>query len=135
MFGFIFPTIRRLSERVELLERDLAETRMRRPIYLGDYTAMATLARTGQKIFVDTRDRTMVPHILHDGRWEDWVVGAFLDELRPGMTVLDVGASFGCFALPAAAAVGPSGRFMPSRQIRRSAKSCGIPRGSMACGT
>ncbi len=34
----------------------------------------------------------------------------FLQTLKPGMTVLDVGASWGAFALPAAKKVGPTGR-------------------------
>lgn len=108
MFEFL-GSRRRLEARVAQLEHALLDQRPP-PIYLGSHTAMGVLARTGQKIFVDTRDRSMVPHILHDGLWEDWVVGAFLAETRPGMTVLDVGASFGCFALPAAAAVGSGGR-------------------------
>jgi FkbM family methyltransferase len=42
--------------------------------------------------------------------YEPWVVPYFLETCRPGMTVLDIGASWGAFALPAARRVGETGR-------------------------
>jgi FkbM family methyltransferase len=41
--------------------------------------------------------------------YEPWVLPYFLDQCRPGGVVLDVGASVGAFALPAARRVGPEG--------------------------
>jgi FkbM family methyltransferase len=43
------------------------------------------------------------------GFYEDGLTRAFLDLLRPGMTVFDVGAHFGYFSLLACALTGPSG--------------------------
>ncbi|MGE5268051.1 MAG: FkbM family methyltransferase [Thiohalocapsa sp.] len=42
--------------------------------------------------------------------YEGWVLPYFLDKCRDGMTVLDVGASWGVYALPAAKRVRPNGR-------------------------
>jgi FkbM family methyltransferase len=42
--------------------------------------------------------------------YEPWVIPYFLETCRPGMTVLDIGASWGAFALPAARRVGETGR-------------------------
>ena len=42
--------------------------------------------------------------------WEPRLYERFKAALRPGMVVLDVGASFGLYSLAAARAVGPSGR-------------------------
>ena len=42
--------------------------------------------------------------------YEPWVLPYFLDLLRPGMSVVDFGASLGTFTIPAARRVGPSGK-------------------------
>jgi len=44
--------------------------------------------------------------------YEPWVLPYFLDYCRPGMTVLDIGASWGVFSLPAARRVGQHGRVL-----------------------
>jgi FkbM family methyltransferase len=44
--------------------------------------------------------------------YEPWVLPYFLDRCRPGMTVVDVGASWGAFALPAARRVGETGKII-----------------------
>lgn len=68
--------------------------------YLGDHRA---IARTvfGHKIYVDTRDEAIAPHLLLDGQWEEWV-GTALDHFLPGSVFLDVGANFGWYSLRAA---------------------------------
>ncbi len=51
--------------------------------------------------------------------WEAPLYTAFKEALRPAMTVLDVGASFGLYAIAAARLVGPAGRvfaFEPARE-------------------
>src|SRR5690348_10039242 len=56
-------------------------------------------------------DHWVITKQLLDGKdYEPWVLDYFLQTLKPGMTVLDVGASWGAFALPAAKKVGPTGR-------------------------
>ena len=48
--------------------------------------------------------------ILHRGQYEPVETEMVLDRLKPGMTVIDVGANIGHYAMIAAAALGPSGR-------------------------
>ena len=56
-------------------------------------------------------DHWVITKQLQDGKdYEPWVLDYFLQTLKPGMTVLDVGASWGAFALPAAKKVGAKGR-------------------------
>lgn len=115
MFESIFGHRRRVVGRLERIERALDELRRaataprQSAVYLGDHQALTKL-RSGERIFVDTRDCMMVPSILLDGVWEDYLVDAFVGTLQKGMTVLDVGASYGVFTLPAATAVGRGGK-------------------------
>jgi len=73
---------------------------MRPAIYLGDHTVLA-VTHWGDKIYVDTRDTSLAPHLMLDGMWEEWVTKAFLAKLSeaPGATVIDVGANFGWYTL------------------------------------
>lgn len=68
--------------------------------YLGDHVAL-TMTKYGQKIYVDTRDISISPHILMQGDWEPWVTTAWMRAVKPGMTVVDVGANCGWFSLQA----------------------------------
>lgn len=71
---------------------------------------------------------------LDDGKdYEPWVLDYFLQILKPGMTVLDVGASWGAFALPAARKVGAAGKVIAiemsagnGRVLLESAKASGV---------
>jgi FkbM family methyltransferase len=78
-------------------------------VYLGDYTALTLLERR-LMIFVDTRGTDVAPHLLMRGYWERNYTTLFESLIRPGDTVLDLGANLGVYALLAAAATGPSGR-------------------------
>lgn len=68
--------------------------------YCGDFTALTT-TRFGDKIYVDTRDTSLAPHLLVAGDWEPWVTGAFHDVLmrHPKSVVIDVGANVGWYTL------------------------------------
>ena len=80
-------------------------------VYLGDHKA---LARTiyGHKIFVDTRDIGLTPHIMLDGVWKQWVTDTLRAIIKPRMTVVDIGANVGYHALLAAALVGQHGKLI-----------------------
>ncbi len=77
--------------------------------YLGDNLAL-TRVLDNFKMYVDTRDIGLAPHLLLEGNWEMWVTKAFQQLLRPGMTVVDVGANIGYYTLLASAGVGLKGR-------------------------
>ena len=80
----------------------------RQSIYLGNNRALTKTA-FGHKIVVDTRDLSLAPHILLDGVWESWITKVFLDFVRPGMSVIDIGANVGFYSLLAADRIGENG--------------------------
>jgi FkbM family methyltransferase len=99
--------------------------------YMGDGVVLAHVQ--GFKMFLPADDNTMAPHLILEGIWEQWVMNCFLRVLRPGMTVVDVGANVGYYTLLAARAVGPGGRvhaFEPEplnfRLLKRSLMANGL---------
>lgn len=77
--------------------------------YLGDATVLTRfLGRP--KIFLSTRDLGFACHVMLDGYWEIWLTLFFARLLKPGMTVVDVGANFGYYTVLFGDAVGASGR-------------------------
>jgi FkbM family methyltransferase len=68
--------------------------------YCGDYTALTT-TKWGAKIYVDTRDITIAPHIMLQGDWEPWITNCMsvLLQKHPGCTFIDVGANVGWYTL------------------------------------
>ena len=81
----------------------------RMAVYLGNNRAL-TKTIYGQKMLVDTRDISLAPHILLDGYWEKWITNVFLESVRPGMNVVDVGANIGFYSLLAAKNIGNDGQ-------------------------
>jgi FkbM family methyltransferase len=79
------------------------------PIYLGDHTALCRMLGL-YKIYLDTTDTGFASHLLLDGFWEMWLTIFFTRTVRPGMTIIDVGANFGYYTLLFGALVGPQGR-------------------------
>ncbi|PWS34044.1 hypothetical protein DFH01_27330 [Falsiroseomonas bella] len=77
--------------------------------YLGDQRALAVTGG-GHKIFLDTRDVGLTPHIALDGIWEVHIEKLVRRLLRPAATVVEVGANMGYHTLSMAEAVGPTGR-------------------------
>lgn len=75
--------------------------------YLGDHTIlMKTLHDT--YMFLDPRDGVNLGILLW-GQWEEWVTRQFISAIKPGMTVLDLGAHSGYFSVLAGVRVGPNG--------------------------
>lgn len=68
------------------------------------------LTASGLKMYVDSRDVSISPHLILDGVWEEWTEAVLRRLLRQGMSVIEVGANVGYFTLTMARAVGPTGR-------------------------
>jgi FkbM family methyltransferase len=68
-------------------------------VYLGDYTAICKVD-LGCKMYVDTRDQSLAPHLLVEGVWETWVTNVIRKYLR-GAVFIDVGANFGWYSCAA----------------------------------
>lgn len=76
--------------------------------YHGDHTSLCRVL--GQLLmYVDTRDRSLAPHLLSRGYWEMWVTQAIAAYVKPGMSCIDVGANCGYFTLLLAELVGERG--------------------------
>ncbi len=93
---------------VGLVRRADQGNNIRSAVYLGEHLAIAHVLDRF-KMYVDTRDISLAPHLLLEGYWEMWITKIFCDLLRPGITVVDVGANVGYYALLAAAGVGLQG--------------------------
>jgi FkbM family methyltransferase len=85
------------------------ENNSRPMIFLGDNTAL-TRTIYNHKMYVDTRDISLAPHILLDGYWEMWITKIFISLIQPGMTVVDIGANIGYYSLIAGSHVGDKGK-------------------------
>ena len=64
----------------------------------------------GLTMYLNPRDRVITPSMLAYGTWEPVETSLLLDNLRPGDTVIDVGANVGYYTLLAARKVGPRGK-------------------------
>lgn len=98
--------VMRLKEVIDSLLKGAAGRGL---IYLGDYRAL-TRTIFGQKMFVDTRDISVGPHILMEGFWEMWITRVFRETIKKGMTVVEVGANIGYYTLLAAKQISSSGK-------------------------
>ncbi|WP_198375442.1 FkbM family methyltransferase [Neoroseomonas rubea] len=78
-------------------------------IYLGDNTAV-TFLEDGTRLMVDTRSLDIGVHLLTLGQWEPAYTALFRRLVRPGDTVLDLGANLGVYTMLAARLTGPGGR-------------------------
>lgn len=100
-----------------------------RSVYLGNDTALCRVLGR-YKMYVDTRDVSISSHLMLEGYWEMWVTEAMMRHVRPGMTVLDIGANLGYFTMLLADLVGPTGRvlaFEPNPEMAgRARRSVGL---------
>jgi FkbM family methyltransferase len=102
------------KDEIELSSRAAAKA-----IYVGEHTAICRVLEH-YKMYVDTRDMGIVPHLMMDGFWESWVTAFVSKMIRPGMRIANVGASFGYYALLFADLVGNDGEvyaFEPNKEV------------------
>jgi FkbM family methyltransferase len=61
-------------------------------------------------MYVEMRDMSVAPFLTIEGRWEPVITKAFIERMKPGMVVVDVGANYGYYSLLAGSYVGWDGR-------------------------
>lgn len=78
-------------------------------LYIGNDTVLCkVLAR--HKMYVDTKDMGIAPHLIMDGYWESWLSLLMAQIIRPGFICLDIGANFGYFSILMSELAGETGR-------------------------
>lgn len=77
--------------------------------YLENNTALCRVL-TKFKIYVDTRDRGITPHLIMDGFWETWLTQYLAKIIKPGNICLDIGANVGYFSVLMSALAGDNGK-------------------------
>lgn len=83
----------------------------RQYFYLGRNRALTRL-KTGQPFFVDTADSAITPWIVMHGVWETFADDIVSSYVKPGMTIIDVGANVGYYTVKWGDMVGSQGRVL-----------------------
>lgn len=95
-----------LSTQLESLSSSVQVSR--HTAYLGEHKLLTKLP-DGHKIYLDSRDIGLTPHLVCDGYWEPGMTVVWNRTVLPGMTVIDVGANVGYYTLLANQLVGATG--------------------------
>lgn len=77
--------------------------------YLGDHLALCKVL-TKYKMYVDTRDMGIAPHLIMDGYWESWLTQCLARIIQPGDVCIDIGANLGYYSLLMSELAGEKGR-------------------------
>lgn len=122
-----------LQSKLEAFTRDVEQNAVRTELRLSDlgataqgahdraYDAMRTVHQIdhllrsrsrvfGHEMFLDPTDSIVSPLLLRDGYFEPYETTLIESEIRPGDTVLDIGANIGYYTLIFARLVGEHGR-------------------------
>ena len=78
-------------------------------VYLGNNLVLCKIL-TKYKMFVDTRDIGVAPHLIMDGYWESWITQCLARIVKTGDVCVDVGANFGYYSLLMSELSGLDGR-------------------------
>jgi FkbM family methyltransferase len=77
--------------------------------YLGDHLLLCKVL-TKYKMYVDTRDMGIAPHLIMDGYWESWLTQCLARIVQPGFVCIDIGANLGYYSLLMSELGGNGGR-------------------------
>ncbi len=64
----------------------------------GEYEAITNLFN-GAKIYIDTRDVSISPHLMFNGIWEEGITRVFRELVDDATVFFDVGANFGYYSV------------------------------------
>ena len=77
--------------------------------YLGNNQILCQILGN-KKMFVIGDDLGFSPHMIMEGYWEYWLTKYFAQHIRPGDTVIDIGANLGYYSILAADLVTSTGK-------------------------
>jgi FkbM family methyltransferase len=86
-----------LNDKRRAIWDDLIRARCQ-PVYVGDDKVLCTVLGRF-KMYLDSRDLSIAPHLMKDGYWEIWVTEVLASLLRRRMVVADIGANHGYFTM------------------------------------
>jgi FkbM family methyltransferase len=82
---------------------------MRKPaVYIGNNRVLLW-TKSGFKMFVDSRDVSIAPHLILEGIYEEHTDAVLRRIVKPGMHVVEIGANVGLFTLLMARCAGVNG--------------------------
>jgi FkbM family methyltransferase len=90
-------------------ELEYRTTQFAKSFYIGDHMRIAKIL-SRFKIYLDTRDAGIAPHLCMDGYWESWVTKFIAKVVKPGDHCVDAGANFGYYSLVLAELAGKNGK-------------------------
>lgn len=97
---------------IATLDRWALEAQSRRlaqSVYIGNGVVLCRVLGR-YKFYVTASDVGFGAHLMLDGVWEGWLTVFMARLIKPGMTVVDVGANHGYYTVLFADLVGPEGR-------------------------
>ena len=80
----------------------------RSAVYVGNNRVLLW-TKNNYKMFVDSRDVSIAPHLILEGVYEEHTDAALRRLVSPGMNVVEIGANVGLFTLLMCHRAGPSG--------------------------
>ncbi|MGN6491230.1 MAG: FkbM family methyltransferase [Agriterribacter sp.] len=78
-------------------------------VYIGNNTVLCTVLGR-YKMYVDSTDLGISPHLMLSGFWESWLSLLFAQIIQPGSVCLDVGANFGYYSVLMSELCGDKGK-------------------------
>lgn len=90
----------------------ITRSRIARPFHNFIYRLLKprSVFISGMRMSLNPRDHAIADTLILKGEWEPFESSIFVERLREGATVVDVGANIGCYTMLAARAVGPQGK-------------------------
>lgn len=86
--------------------------------YLGDHSGICRIL-TKHKLYIDTRDSGITPHLIMDGFWETWLTQCLVKITSPGDVCIDIGANVGYYSILMSALTGEKGQTIAVEPIPR----------------
>lgn len=95
----------RIENDIRTLALEIHQVRLKQTnngLLYADKNEVIVKLFNGLKIYLDTRDISLTPHVALDGIWEQSITTAWIKLLKPKNVTFDIGANFGYFGLLAA---------------------------------
>lgn len=95
----------KIIENVDIVQNN----NCREYVYIGNCKVL-TKTIFGHKMFLDTRDISITPHITIDGYWEIGTTDIIMNTIKKGMNVVEIGSNVGYYSIISASKIGKNGK-------------------------